>query len=125
MALSWPNLPCALKAAIGIGKQTLGHPGQSAAPQGPQQGLLRAKHARDDPRPIARRDADERLAQPRLGRRIRHERAAFGLCLSDAAGTHIGRIRRTRLAGAFCVLAKSGAEINQNLWTALRESTAV
>ena len=36
MALSWPNLPCALKAAIGIGKQTLGTPRQSGAPQGPQ-----------------------------------------------------------------------------------------
>ena len=43
----------------------------------------------------------------------------------DRTGRHIGRIRPTRLAGAFCVLAKSGAEINQNLWTALRESTAV
>jgi hypothetical protein len=26
MALRWPNLPCALKAAIGIGKRTLGPP---------------------------------------------------------------------------------------------------
>jgi hypothetical protein len=26
MALSWLNLPCALKAAIGDGKQTLGDP---------------------------------------------------------------------------------------------------
>jgi hypothetical protein len=26
LALSWPNLPCALKAAIGIGKRTLGRP---------------------------------------------------------------------------------------------------
>ena len=34
VALSWPNLPCALKAAIGIGKRTLGDPHQSAAPQG-------------------------------------------------------------------------------------------
>ena len=39
---------------------------QSAAPQGQQQGLWRAKHAGDDARPIARRDADERLAQPCL-----------------------------------------------------------
>jgi hypothetical protein len=39
MALSWLNLPCALKAAIGTGKRTLGDPHQSAAPQGPQQGL--------------------------------------------------------------------------------------
>ena len=30
MALRWHNLPCALKAAIGIGKRTLGDPGQSA-----------------------------------------------------------------------------------------------
>ena len=34
MALSWPNLPCALKAAIGIGKRTSGDPRQSAAPSG-------------------------------------------------------------------------------------------
>jgi hypothetical protein len=39
MALSWPNLPCALKAAIGYGKRTLGALRQFAAPQGPQQGL--------------------------------------------------------------------------------------
>jgi hypothetical protein len=26
MALSWRNLPCALKTAIGFGKRTLGHP---------------------------------------------------------------------------------------------------
>ena len=26
MALSWPNLPCALKPAIGNGKRTLGRP---------------------------------------------------------------------------------------------------
>ena len=43
MALSWRNLPCALKAAIGIGKRTLGALASSAAPQGLQQG----------PRPIA------------------------------------------------------------------------
>ena len=36
MALSWPHLPCALKAAIGIGKRTLGDPRQSSAPQGPR-----------------------------------------------------------------------------------------
>ena len=29
MALSWLNLPCALKAAIGIGKRTLGDPRQA------------------------------------------------------------------------------------------------
>jgi len=29
LALSWPNLPCALKAAIGIGKRTLGRPAQA------------------------------------------------------------------------------------------------
>jgi hypothetical protein len=34
MALSWLNVPSALKAAIGIGKRTSGHPRQSAAPQG-------------------------------------------------------------------------------------------
>ena len=60
MALSWPNLPCALKAAIGIGKQTLGHPTKSGAPQGPQQGLLRVRepifeHARHERRRVAGR----------------------------------------------------------------------
>jgi len=34
MALSWPNLPCALKAAIGIGKRTLGHPASLPRPKG-------------------------------------------------------------------------------------------
>ena len=38
MALSWPNLPFALKAAIGVGKRTLGDRRQSGAPQGPRQG---------------------------------------------------------------------------------------
>ena len=47
LALSWPNLPCALKAAIGNGKQTLGDLRQSDAPQGPQQGgsVLSRVHA--------------------------------------------------------------------------------
>src|SRR5262249_7684053 len=39
MALSWRNLPCALKVAIGIGKRTLGHPA-SLPRQGPQQGPI-------------------------------------------------------------------------------------
>jgi len=38
MALRWHNLPCALKAAIGYRKRTLGDPGQSDPPRGPQQG---------------------------------------------------------------------------------------
>ena len=38
LALSWLYLPCALKAAIGKGKRTLGNPRQSAAHTGPQQG---------------------------------------------------------------------------------------
>ena len=38
------------------------------------------------------------------------------------AHTHIGRIRPTSLAGAFCVLANVGTEINQNLCMAFRES---
>jgi hypothetical protein len=38
MALRWHNLPCALKAAIGYGKRTLGDPGQSDPPGRPQQG---------------------------------------------------------------------------------------
>jgi hypothetical protein len=43
MALSWLNLPCAVKAAIGIGKRTLGDPasvprhrGRSKAYRGPR-----------------------------------------------------------------------------------------
>ena len=47
MALSWRNLPCALKAAIGIGKRTLGDPRQFAAPQGPQQGPFAGPGAHD------------------------------------------------------------------------------
>ena len=38
MALRWLNLPCAVKAAIGYGKRTLGDSGQSDPPRGPQQG---------------------------------------------------------------------------------------
>jgi hypothetical protein len=38
VALSWLNLPQALKAAFGYGKRTLGDPGQSDPPRGPQQG---------------------------------------------------------------------------------------
>jgi hypothetical protein len=34
LALSWPKRPCALKAAIGIGKQTLAPLASSAAPEG-------------------------------------------------------------------------------------------
>jgi hypothetical protein len=45
---------------------------------------LRAKHARDDPRPIAGRDIDQSLAQARLRGRVRHERLAFGLRLQAA-----------------------------------------
>ena len=73
LALSWRNLPCALKAAIGIGKRTLGDPASLARAGGRSKVLLRAKHACDDPRPITRRDADERLAQPALCRRVAHE----------------------------------------------------
>jgi len=48
LALSWPNLPCGPKAAIGIGKRTLGDFRQSGAPKGSRQG----------PRPIAGPGAD-------------------------------------------------------------------
>ena len=48
MALSWPNPPCALKAAIGIGKRTLGDPRQYAAPQGPQARGSRGRTAPTD-----------------------------------------------------------------------------
>jgi hypothetical protein len=57
VALSWLNLPCALKPAIGYGKRTLGSPRQSAAPQGPQQGprriAWRRRTARTSGWPIA------------------------------------------------------------------------
>jgi len=43
MALSWLNLPCALKAAIGIGKQTLGHPASLPRHRGRSKGLLRVR----------------------------------------------------------------------------------
>ena len=76
MALSWLNLPCALKTAIGFGKQTLGRPASLPRPRGRSKALLRLrepifKHPPDDPR---RRPAgcglDERLAQPSHGRTI-------------------------------------------------------
>ena len=38
MALRWHNLPCALKAAIGYGKRTLGDPGSLPRHRGAQQG---------------------------------------------------------------------------------------
>jgi hypothetical protein len=41
LALSWPNLPCALKAAIGYGKRTLGHPASLPRHRGRSKGLLR------------------------------------------------------------------------------------
>ena len=89
LALSWLNRPCGPKAAIGFGKRTLGHPRQSAALQGPQQGLLRVRepifdHPGHDRRRIAGRNADERLAQSHLCRPIRHERSTFGLRLQPA-----------------------------------------
>jgi hypothetical protein len=40
-----------------------------------------AKHAGDDARPIARRDADERLAQPCVCGLVRHKGPTFGLRL--------------------------------------------
>src|SRR5215471_15115520 len=43
LALSWPKVPCALKAAIGIGKRTLVDPRQSGAPQRSQQGPFRVR----------------------------------------------------------------------------------
>jgi hypothetical protein len=65
MALSWLNLPCALKAGIGIGKRTLGDPRQSAAPQGRSKGLGLIGRPGADARP---RTAGWRVAwtRPRL-----------------------------------------------------------
>ena len=53
MVLSWPNLPCARNAAIGIGKRTLGDPaslprhrGRSKAPPAaPERPYRRGSHA--------------------------------------------------------------------------------
>ena len=41
MALSWRNLPCALKAAIGLGKRTSSHPVSLPRPRGRSKGLWR------------------------------------------------------------------------------------
>jgi hypothetical protein len=38
MALSWPNLLCALKPALGNGKRTLRNPPVWREPRGPRQG---------------------------------------------------------------------------------------
>jgi hypothetical protein len=38
LALSWRNVPCVLKAAIGIGKQTLGHPASLPRQRGRSKG---------------------------------------------------------------------------------------
>jgi hypothetical protein len=46
-------LPCALKAAIGIGKRTLDSPRQSGGPQGPQQGPRALSRVRAPRRPKA------------------------------------------------------------------------
>ena len=46
MALSWLNLPRALKAAIGNGKRTLGHPASLARAGGPRQGPAASAFAR-------------------------------------------------------------------------------
>jgi len=66
---------CALKAAIGIGKQTLGNPRQSAGPQGPEQG----------PRPSWRPRAATRGERARLGGR--GTSALIGLTVSTS---HVG-----------------------------------
>jgi hypothetical protein len=71
-------------------------PGQSAAPQGPRQRLLRAKHAGDEPRPIAHRNGDESLPQPQLCRAVGHE-ALAGLVRGKATCPvfSIERLQRT------------------------------
>ena len=53
-----------------------------------RQGLLRAKNAGDEPRPVASRYADECLAQPRLCRRVGQERPAFRLRLQTLLPIH-------------------------------------
>ena len=39
LALSWPNLPCTLKAAFRYGKRTLGHPARLPRPRGRSKAL--------------------------------------------------------------------------------------
>src|SRR5262249_55330151 len=46
VALSWPNLPCSPKAALGYGKRTLGNPRQSAARRGPRKASVASAFAR-------------------------------------------------------------------------------
>jgi hypothetical protein len=58
LALSWRNLPCALKPAIGSRKRTLGNPRQSVAPHGPQQALGANAHPCAVARPVRRNSND-------------------------------------------------------------------
>ena len=81
MALSWPNLPCALKTAIDIGKRTLGGPASLPRHRGRSKGLLQgllrvratilaSEHARHEQRRQNRpgRDACQLLAARARGR---------------------------------------------------------
>ena len=73
LALSWLNLPCALKAAIGNGKRTLGALASLPRAGGRSKTYCGPNTLGDEPRPIARRNSDESLPQPQFGRAVGHE----------------------------------------------------
>jgi hypothetical protein len=106
LALSWLNLPCALKPAIGNGKRTLGDPPRSL-PRHRGRSKAYCGSARNKRLMIgAAAPAAVATSALRLRVRVRHDLPLAPA--SGAAGTHIGRIRPARLAGAFCLLANVG-----------------
>jgi len=93
LALSWPNLPCALKAAIGIGKRTLGRPAQ-ALQSGAATGASR-------PRPYrASKNLPDDCHRPGTGATLPSAPKAK----NPRTATEMGRPALTRRSplGAFC-----------------------
>ena len=84
MALSWRNLPCALKAAIGYGKWTLGNPRRSGAPQG-----AAARPLRMEPK----------IRKSPLGRHKRSRRKGAHVVKSVFRPTHSSGSRKSRRWG--------------------------
>ena len=108
MALSWLNLPCALKAAIGIGKRTFGHRCQSGVPQG---GAARASAYR--PSPIANASF---VASPGGGRRI--STRASGRFHFPPGPIEVSRPQKRATASRMAQTnaAVLASNINWNLW---------